>query len=650
MSGKESTVAGEARAQAEGAARFGAVISIAFIVAGTLIGMLVQLSPFEPLLEVDDPQAHCHRGRWDQRLFESRYWHHTTSLPLGTPYRVAQLFTRFDVPAAAGIAAATGLALADADTIVADAMGRSEANHSFLVLLKSELLVSSLDNYDLTQSSSLANCTTPVAGAPLAVCDERIFHKLGDPNESPAGGTWKGRAGVVLVPAAALSDAALLAGADGELFVDAGDSEGRVLVGATTVCHTRTSNGVRLAKPQHAYAATRDATTGFHVNGSDLVASAETTCEAPNLMYDLLPTRSAHPRAFLGVEGLGVADADVFASAACGTIDGTRAGSVVGCAATADASVPSCAHDAAVPFYDLKRRAFELAWSGESATLRVGETTRVYSQQSELFEALWRFGTIALVSLVADLLSRCGASAGEVLSETLRWASEPDADGPPPCALDISVSVTMLALRIAQLILVSDVLLANRALSILLIEVVSIAASALILALRVSVRSDGRQRIVLGGSTWLLEASLALLSIATHWPLAEDRATHGFSYLARVAVGSLVTVQVLPRVSVAGTATFCCVRSKRMSEGFRALCLGITGVHLLQGAAVAALVFNTLFRALIVLAATSYSATMLSILFPVAFAFVLVVIGLVAQVHARVALAAGESLRRAVGA
>ena len=609
-------------------AQQGAVLGLLAVTAGALLGGIAPLAPFEPGFVYRDaaPAAgadarlSCVRGHWDQPLLQGGpWWHYVAALRLGDPSQAARLLLRLDVPAATGLAEALGVALVDAEAVIAAAHAHQATlapAHSpgFLAVVSSDRLVSSVASPYRTPSATLADCTQPLAHVPAVVCTERVRLVARNPNRAPSVQLTTRSLAVVLVGAAGVGTVASLNGLDGELFLDDGSEEATAAVGLTTLCTTAAGSaaadgGAPLVALRGdagtTLSATLDAATGLR---AALAPTAR--CGADGSEAALYPIASAHPRTLLGHAGLGVGDAEAYDAAACGNASvGTAASATAVGALTCGVQPRACDASAAptLPMADVARRALLLERNGTRVDVTLGEgSDAVYGGLDELALALLRFGALVVVSLAADARSKCGVSGAELLTETLRAASDLDEMEVKPCSSGRLVSVLMLVLRVAQIGWLAAQLVANHASVVLGFEATSCALSGVLLLLQLAVVGEPEvRRTLFGGSSWLLDAMSALLLLSAHLPFGEERQARGFLVVARAAVGAVLITQVLPRLAVNAGATLSAAASERYTAGFRTLSAVASVLQSAQGFLVGALVASVLLRTLASLSAAS---------------------------------------------
>ena len=220
------------------------------------------------------------------------------------------------------------------------------------------------------------------------------------------------------------------------------------------------------------------------------------------------------------------------------------------------------------------------------------------------------------MSVVSQFRVSGGYSAAQLLTESLSHASG-RADDPPVASLsDRLVSVGALALRAVQLYFIFEQLVACGGVPVLVLEVLSVALSALVLAMQLTMLESRLARILYGGSNWMTDALLALLFAATHFPLADTELISGFSAIARVAVGSVLIGTVLPRLVTNAGAVLSCADSPNATSAFRSMSKVAVAAYCLQSALVAALTFQLLVRGVVHLSSGAnqlFTATMLGV-------------------------------------
>ena len=87
----------------------------------------------------------------------------------------------------------------------------------------------------------------------------------------------------------------------------------------------------------------------------------------------------------------------------------------------------------------------------------------------------------------------------------------------------------------------------------------------------------------MGGSSFLVDGLKALLAVSGSYPVYEPNAEESFSTLARVAMGTILASQVIPRMLVSTGVALAAAASPVFSPSFKlvsALAAGLWSVHI----------------------------------------------------------------------
>ena len=616
-------------------ARLSAAVATVAMLVALWLSVLLPLSSYEPLYAVESGDPTCVRSHWTRSHPYSEMWSLKASLPLGRPSHTANFLVRLDVDAASALVAQTGLSQAHAEEVVG--LARARASHlNAILVLRGDSLTSSMQNPLRDPSSSLTNCVQPHAYASVSVCSDDAF-LFRDPNRVPAPINRRQPVAVIVVPRAQLSAQAQLLDTHGELYVHSGLAEAAsVAVGATTLC---TFQGGTLASARLRGGKSADERTfgASRAASGALVATvglqpSRCGASAASTAVSLYPIASAHATTLMqAVQGTGLSDEAAFDAHACGatrvpTDDSTVA---ISCAAAA----ARCAGAPQLPLADGARRALMLAWDTGGAY-----TVKTYSRPSDAFSttgevqtAIVRLVALLLVAILVDRRATHGLSGGRILRTATRWASgdamvelvplglgpdDADEDGgtgeednaSPATDLEWLPPLCVLGLRLLQYYFSYTARQANGQGFVTLLDAVSMAASFFVWALRIATPCQTRVQTLstMGGSVWLIDALMCVLNISTHLPLGESLTAHGFSSLARTAMGLVILTHAMPRSVFAVASAGVMAMSDKFYDSMKYASYAAAGAWLLILLCTSALVGSQLVRVVLQASADNF--------------------------------------------
>jgi len=201
-----------------------------------------------------------------------------------------------------------------------------------------------------------------------------------------------------------------------------------------------------------------------------------------------------------------------------------------------------------LPLADAAQRALLVNHTGDGAIhLTVGtDRSTAFSSISELALALLRLVILLGVAVVAEERGRIGINGAQLLRCALGWTAAPGAAGAAPAAdkegallsdreaastavHHASAAIVMIALRSVQFFLTLAPRLANQMHFVVVADGLSILVSVAVTAIRLGTESQSREEdlSVHGGSTWLTDGVLVLLSVSVNVPLHSNIASHG---------------------------------------------------------------------------------------------------------------------------
>lgn len=552
----------------------GALATLAMLLA-LWLSVMLPFSRYEPLYDVESGDPTCLRSHWTRTHPYSQLWNLKVSMPMGTPTHTSNLLVRLNVAATSALAAQTGLAQADAEDVVARARSRASALNGVIVV-RDDSLTSSLANPLRDASVTLTDCVQPHAYAPVTVCSDHAY-MFGNPNQSPSPKNRKRSVAVIVVPSSMLSTQAQLLDTHGEFFTHSGLSEAAsVAVGATSLCTfaggTLASAKLRGgdAADERTFGASRTA-AGLLVANAGLQPSRCDASAAGNPV-PLFPASTAHVETLMQTtQGTGVADDGAYAAHVCGTarVPSNDSTTVLSCAA----APARCAGTPLLPLADAARRPVLLAWdsAGAYTVQTYAKVSDAYSTAGELQTAFTRLLALLIVANLVERRATHGLSGERILRTATRWASgesvvellplgtdqdgadgetDPEEDYASPTSdMEPLAPFVVLGLRLFQFILSYEARAANGQGVIIALDAISMAASLLVWGLRVATPCQTRVQALstMGGSVWLVDSLVTVQNISTHLPLGESLSAHGFSSLARVAMGLVILTHAMPR-------------------------------------------------------------------------------------------------------
>ena len=551
----------------------GGLATLAMLLA-LWLSVMLPFSRYEPLYDVESGDPVCLRSHWTRTHAYSQLWNLKVSVPLGTPTHTPNLLVRLNVAATSALAAQTGLTQVDAEDVVSRARSRASALNGVIVV-RGDSLTSSLANPLRDTSTTLTDCVQPHTYAPVTVCSDKAY-MFGDPNQSPSPKNRKRPVAVIVVPSAMLSTQAQLLDAHGEFFTHSGLNEtASVAVGATTLCTfaegTLASAKLRGgdAADERTFGASRSATGLLSANAG--LQPSRCDSSAANNPVPLFPASTAHVETLMQTtQGTGVADDGAYAAHVCGTARHPSNDStiVISCAA----APARCAGTPLLPLADAARRPIVLAWdnAGSYTVKTYAKTSDAYSKAGEVQTSITRLLALLIVAVLVERRATHGLSGERILRTATRWASgesvvelvplgaQADADGEtdpeedfasPTSDMEPLAPFVVLGLRLLQFVLSYEARTANGQGLIIALDAISMAASLLVWGLRVATPCQTRVQALstMGGSVWLVDSLVTVQNISTHLPLGESLSAHGFSSLARVAMGLVILTHAMPR-------------------------------------------------------------------------------------------------------
>jgi len=549
-------------------------LAILLMALGITVGMLLPISAVEPLLdysEIDGGASFgCARAHWSN-LASTDFWNHEVWVELGSPSRTIKLATRLDLTATAALVS-RGVAEADADAILAALAARMPTGRFFTMFVSIDEIVPSLANTVLETSHGLARCAQPVAGIALSICEDALTLTRSPDSTDPKTDT---PIAFIVVGQSLLATETTRHGLHGELFLDTGVATAigtpyGASIGATTLCFFANQTATDVALPRvhggdtvNIYA-TRDASGALVGLPS---STAYGRCDYTSAATELFPIRSSSAvETFSTAIAAGVSDIHAFDAVVCGNNATTTQTSTLACIDSGS----QCQTEAVLALADISQRA--LLWNRSvdgSVTLTIErERSTAFEGVSELALALLRLTILLGVAVVAEERSKFGVNGAQLLRTALGWSSVPttdpidakataerrvspsalprrwvrslpglgglvdelaDDDDAPTYVHHASAALAMITLRTVQFFLVFQARIANQMHFVVVAEGLSVAISVLVTALRLSTnnRSNAEDLSSYGGSTWLTDGVLVLLSVSVSVPLHENIASHG---------------------------------------------------------------------------------------------------------------------------
>ena len=271
-----------------------------------------------------DASTSCTRAHW-QRLesADSNPWRFESWLELGAPARTLKAATRIDQTAHAGRCGRRhqrGRRHRAPERVCKPPAARFGAG---ALLVSAAEIVPTLTNPVLAPSNDLGNCERPIAGVPVAICDDYLTLTR---NPDATDTTYRERHAFLAVAPALLSTEAQRLGLQAELFLDAGTSTTATYgatLGATTFCaYDDVATGSLYSDATVLLQGTYDPASG-QLTGLPHATQARCDYAGTSGTTTERSLRSASGDTLGSSAAIGFSDADAFDAAVCATGGGT---------------------------------------------------------------------------------------------------------------------------------------------------------------------------------------------------------------------------------------------------------------------------------------------------------------------------------------